>query len=206
MYGKNRDYCSYSALILWQTNPEQYRRQYYEDTPKLDNIFTRFGKQIHEQLEKNQEFFPEIDRTGLREQQIETTIKGVKVKAFIDYIDLRQPLIRDYKTSIARWTPAKVQAHEQLPFYSLLVENEMGIAIRNTDILWFETARKENIIKKGGVKLVGDTELFLTGYYEVIKRPSLVTKDERKRLKNWLVDKADEIRLDYEEYQKKVIS
>lgn len=202
MYGKNRDYCSYSALMLWKTNPDQYRKQYYENLPKVSSIYTRFGKQIHEQLEKNHEFFPEIDRTGLREQQIETVIKGVKVKAFIDYIDLRTPLIRDYKTSISRWTPVKVQSHEQLPFYSLLVENEMGLTIRNTDILWFETAKKADVIKKGGVKLIGETELFLTGYYEVIKRPHPVTAKERTRLKKWLIETADEIRFDYEKFQR----
>jgi len=201
MYGKNRDYVSYSAIILWEKKPDQYRRQYYEDAPRLDNIYTRLGKEIHEKLEKNAEFFSEIDRTGLREQEIITTISGIKVKAFIDYIDLRIPLIRDYKTSLTPWTPSKVLSHEQLPFYSLLVENEMGIKIRNADILWFETIKKENNIKRGGVKINLGTELFLSGYYEIIKRPSPITIAERTRIKKWLITKAEEIKIDYAKYK-----
>lgn len=203
LYGTDKNYVSYSSLKLWESNPNEYRRIYYEGKPRPDSIYTRFGKHIHDQLEKYDDFYKEIDRTGLREQQILVTISGVKVKAYIDYIDLRIPLIRDYKTSIKPWTPAKVQDHEQLPFYSLLVEHQFGIKVRDVDILWLETQHRQPTIKRGGVTISGEKELFLTGYWEIIKRPYKVTASERKRLKDWLIKTANEIQIDYEKYRSK---
>ena len=200
MYGLNKPYLSWSALSLWQQSQARYRKQYYEKSPRFNNIYTRFGKKIHDRLEKDPTFLPDIDRVGLREQSIEGVLEGVHLKGFVDYIDLRIPLIRDYKTSKKQWTVADVAKNKQLVFYSVLVEQEFGIPVDEVDILWLETKEKAKEEKIGGVAINTTPELNLSGHYEIIKRPEPVSALEKEEMKEWIITNAQAILEDYKSY------
>lgn len=200
LYGHNKDYLSFSAIEKWFKNKDAYRRDYYEEKQKFENKYTRFGKEIHEKLETDKDFMPSIDRTGLREQSIDTIVDGVRIKAYVDHIDLRVPFVRDYKTGKTRWTPAKVQRHEQLPFYSLLAEIEYGIKINKGQILWLETDYDVTETKMNGVSLITDNGMKLTGNTDIIERR--ITQADRNRMRAYIRVAAKEIADDYAEYVK----
>lgn len=211
MYGKDKDYVSYSSLRLWKTNKEQYRKRYYEGELDSATVYTLFGKKIAELLERRDfKEYPALRQVpfySVSEEPMDVEIEGVRIKGFIDLYEPETFTFGEVKSGIISrtngppWTAVKVRAHEQLPFYSLLIKKKYGKVQNKCHLIWLETSF--NIVSDtvGSRTLEADgKDLQLTGAMKIF--PRSIQGWERARIKNEIITLAAEIKKDYETYLK----
>lgn len=202
IYKLPKDYLSYSAITLWSKDKAKFRRRYYENIKDKDTVYTLFGKEVHAQIEKDPKFAH--IRLPIAEQRMSVHIEGVPILGYIDTFDDVTCDFGEYKTAIlnsdgsSKWTQLTVQKHDQLPFYSLLIQEKFGKKINKTFLVWLETVFKDNVRSIGGVKLGGERELVLTGKHEIFHRKMF--QYDRDRIREWIIQSAKEISDDYQEW------
>ena len=200
-----KKYISYSQVSLWKRDKSAYRRKYYDGEPSVDTAYTMFGKEIHAQIEAGG--LEHVPRYSKHEHEVRVNIEDVPVIGYIDSFAPRRCAIVEYKTGIRdasnspRWTQSKVQAHDQLPFYSMLVQQKYGKVHDETTLVWLETEwyEHESVEMFDGMELTGtERRLRLTGDIEIFKRT--IEQWERDRMIEILLSTAKEISEDYERY------
>jgi len=175
-----KSYLSYSQLEMFRKSPDRYIEQYIENGKRLDTKYTRFGKQIHEALEQTEEN---------REKEIRVTIHDVPVLSFIDKYDPETGVFRDTKTGKTPWTQVKVQKHDQLVFYAMVIKHSTGIVPPECFIDWIGTKDVEYKETLGlhnahpGVELTGDAVTFRR----------VVSELEINRMEKELIEVAEKI-------------
>lgn len=166
-----KPHLSWTQLQIWQQNPARYRKEYFENQDKLDTKFLRFGKSfasLVEDLCKLMETIP--DRASAIEELAKTVPMSVNMKtvlmnleiegiseyeikclvmhcvpclSFLDkYVD-RNNSIREYKSGKIPWTKAKVQKHDQLVFYAVMLKWSGKPTPTDCDLDWIETSENE---------------------------------------------------------------
>ena len=199
-----KPYLSYSALDLWKKNKNAFRKKYYENIPQPDTVYTLFGKEVHEAISKDDRYA--AFRLPVDEKKMEVRIDGVPVMGYIDTFDPDTFSFGEYKSGIMkpdgtpRWTQLDVNKHDQLPFYSLLIEEKFGVRVNHTYLLWLVTEMYEEKRKMGGAVLGSERRLRLTGEYHVFNRQMF--QYDRKRMRKWIKDSAKEISEDHTLWQK----
>lgn len=206
-YNLPRSYLSYSSWSLWKKNKQAFRQKYYLNEASFETVETVFGKNIAKRLEDKDPALSFIPSYSKSEHGIETLIGDVPVKGYLDTFEPKTFSFGEYKTGHlnkdgkAPWDIVKVAKHDQLPFYSLLIESKYGKVDRVTYLHWIETKFKEKKIMFEGIELIADTrELELTGRIETFKR--IIPKWERDEIKKSIIKVAEEISLDYTQYEK----
>ena len=196
-----KSHLSFSALDLWRRDKVRFRRRYYEDIKEPDTVYTLFGRAVHAAIDKDPLY--EKIRLPVAEKKIEVETCGVPLLGYIDTFNPASFAWKEYKSGIRkpdgspRWTQADVEAHDQLPFYSLLLEAKFGVKSNHTELIWFETEFEEEAQKIGGVIVGGERHLRLTGHYEVFSRR--IYQYDRERMKKWIRKAAKEISADYKQ-------
>ena len=163
---------SYSQMIMWQSSPDRYVREYFESGEKVDTKYFRFGKWLAKLIEedKHHELLPTLVVYPIREHEINTKILGVPVLCFLDQCMPDMSSIRDDKSGkigkdkktgkpILPWTLAKCQKSKQLLFYACAIRAEYGIVPKTGYIDWVETL--EDISESEG--LSNGKEIRVTG-------------------------------------------
>ena len=185
-----KKYLSFSALDLFDRDIEKFRAIYYFDEPRLDTVYTRFGKNVHEKIEKDEDF--QNLRLDVQEKKIFTSYKGIPLLGFIDtYSEKKADLdFADYKTGLKPWTQERAEKSRQLPFYSLLISLSENREANNAAIIWLETKRTEgNTTEDDGVQFFDDLfNLSLSGRIETF--PVSISGKDRKEMQAWIVEKA----------------
>lgn len=200
-----KKYLSYSALELWAKDKEKYRRRYYEGIKDADNVYTLYGKFVHEQIYKDDKY--KNIRLPVAEHRMSITVEGVPILGYIDTFDPETCDFGEYKSSIrnsdgtSKWTALTVQKHKQLSFYSFLIKEKYGKKINKTYLVWLETVFKNNDMVLSGVKLGGKRELVLTGHFERFDRR--LYQYERDAMREWVIKSAKEISEDYQDWLNK---
>ena len=207
IFGKEKEYMSYSAMHLWQTSRVGYRKRYYEQEKPFETVETRFGKLLADKLERGDEDVRHIPNYATRELNIEVMIDGNLIKGRIDGFDETRIRFLDHKSAHASkdgkspWNKLKVRKLDQLPFYSMMLKEKYGKVDSACHLIWIETVFKNIFIEFEGHKLDSQTrELQLTGKVKKFRR--LISKGERKRIKEELLKVCAEIKQDYKEYEK----
>lgn len=207
-----KPYLSYSQWTLWRRNKEGYRARYYRNEPQHETPEMTFGKQVATLLEdtaavKDDPILSRLGRYKQSEYAVDTIIGDVPVIAKIDAFDDELNAFQEFKTGHANkdgkipWSPVSVRKHEQLPFYSALIETSCGTVIDLCHLLWLETQFKKGTMEFDGHILEGGSrELELTGRIEVF--PRIIRKWERKRMREMIISTAHEISDDFEAYTK----
>lgn len=202
-----KKYLSYSQLNTWIKDKDAYRAKYYRGEKQHENPEMLFGKKIAKMLENPLvlEIHPilsKIPHYSVSEHGIKTEIDGVPVIGYIDSFDPNTKSFIEYKTGHlkrsgeAPWNKVSVRKHEQLPFYSLLIELSEGDVNRLCHLVWLETKFKDKTMDfDGHILTAGTRELELTGTTNVF--PRIITKWERKRMRTLIRTVADEISEDY---------
>ena len=205
IYGKEKDYLSYSAISLWKSSKDAYRRRYYELEKPFKTIETEFGKKVAEMLERRDPSLMHIPHYSVTEYEIDTVIDGVKVKAYIDSFDPERIKFLDHKSSHCDkdgkppWTRVKVHKHDQLPFYSMLLKYVHGRVDNACHIVWIETEFKTDTRDFMGHTLSSKVrELQLTGKVKKFRR--VIREWERQKMRKELSIIAQEIQNDYRNY------
>lgn len=200
-----KPYLSYSARELWLRSKDQYRKRYYlgEEGPASPEML--FGKRIAKLLEEhpNDPLVAHIPRYTVAEYKIETEIDGVPTLAFLDSFEPDTLQFLDHKTSRKTsagkdpWDRVRVAAHEQLPFYSMLVKHEHRAVHPVAKIVWIETEFDKQTHK--GI-LATNRKMKLTGRVEVFERR--IAEWERKRQRTLHREVAEAISEDYQLWKK----
>lgn len=199
IYGKNKDYLSFSAVRLWLSNKDGYRKHYYEGAAGIDTVYTRFGKTIAETLE-SRDFtkYPELAKIpfySVSEHPLEAYFDGVKVIAYLDLFEPETFSIGEVKTGVkSAWDKVKVRQWDQLPWYSLMVKETYGKVDPRVHLIWLQTEFKE---QKG---MLQNSELQLTGKMQIF--PRHIVEYERKRIREQIINAAKEIKDDYATYRR----
>src|SRR3990167_2839207 len=197
-----KSHLSFSSLDLWRHDKARFRRRYYENIKEPDTIYTLFGRAVHEQIDRDPSYAH--IRLPVSEKKITVTVSGVPILGYIDTFDPNTFAWKEYKSGIRkpdgspRWTQVDVEAHDQLPFYSLLLQASFGVKSNHTKLIWFETEFEENGQKVGGVVIGGERKLRLTGQYEVFSRR--IYQYDRDRMRKWIRQAAEEKSSDYKRW------
>lgn len=190
-----RTYLSWSAMSIWQTNKERFRREYYENGKKLDTKYLRFGKGIAKMIEDGShvELLPDLPVYPVREYEIRTEIHGVPILSFLDGDNPDGNYFGEYKTGKHPWDQVKVQKHDQLVFYAAAKKSKTGIIPDYCLLHWIET-KDDNGDPSDFWRLV-DNEISVTGRVETFRRDF----DEREihRIEQTILQTANEISEDY---------
>jgi len=205
LYGLNKKHLSYSAIDLWNKNPQGYRDRYYLEEPKkLETPYTLYGREVHVLIDKDPKYAS--IRLPVAEKEMRVEIDGISVLAYIDTYCPDTHAFGEYKSGKRKkdgspcWNKVDVQRHEQLPFYSLLIQEKFGKKINSTYLVWLETKFYEHKRTVGTVVLANDSGLRLTGHMEVFKRK--MYQYDRDRVRDWIITSAAEIIKDYKQWTK----
>lgn len=136
-----RNYLSYSQMQVWLHNKERFRREYFENSDKLDTKYLRFGKGIAKMIEEGQHkvLLPDLIVYECPEYEIRCEIEGVPMLSYLDSYDPTNNVFREVKTGKVPWTLSKVQRHEQLVVYATMLKHFIGKMPEYCDLDWIET-------------------------------------------------------------------
>lgn len=137
-----RNYLSYSQMTCWMSSPARFRREYFENGRKLNSKYLTFGKGIAKMIEEwnYKELLPGLNVLGKPEHKILGNVAGVPILSFIDDYFQGEHIFQEFKTGKVPWTQAKVQKHEQLPFYAAALKWETGVMPKKCNLIWIETS------------------------------------------------------------------
>lgn len=160
-----RSYFSNAQLTLIEKSEEEYIKHYFFGKPGYESEEMRFGRDIAEDLAKEESTNPEAEylRTFLpsypkREYEVRCTFQGVPLLGRLDFYDPRRRKIGELKTGRVPWTQRRVDTHDQLTFYHLLLLGRSGRPPTEIALYWAPTERDED----GTIRLTGDIQTFHT--------------------------------------------
>lgn len=200
IYGKNKEYLSYSAIDLWMRSPAQYRLRYYDLHKTPDTIYTSFGRKVHEDIENGIITLDDFPRNRNKsELKIEQSIDGVDMLAYIDIINTDTYTFADIKTSKHPWDSVRVQKLNQLPIYSLIIQEHLGQVANTCAVVWIETCMQDTpaSILDGAVrpKVLQRTDRPPVALWRTIDQ------DERDRWRAIIKTVSEDIKNDYEKHK-----
>lgn len=218
-----KTYLSWSQLQCWITNKARYRKEYFENSDKLDTKYLRFGKGVAKLVEDLCEIMKRIpDRKlaieelakeypmteNMRTVLMELDIRGqsefkiicnvMDIVPCLSYLDkwyAEEYAIREYKSGKIPWTKTKVQKHDQLVFYAVMIKWGLGVTASHADLDWIET--KETVEEVDFWRESGKV-LDVTG--RIISFHREFDEREIERMENLIVKVASEISEAYYNY------
>jgi len=112
---------SWSSISSWNYSKEQWARKYIDGIIEPANPAMTFGKAVGEELAKNPKFLPFVPRYSIFEHKLEAEIGNIKLIGFLDTYEPNKAF-REYKThGTTPWTQKRVNSHEQIDMYCLLL-------------------------------------------------------------------------------------
>lgn len=189
-----KKYLSWTQIEMWSKSRDSYRKRYYVPSKSLDTDEIRFGKMISERIENGtiHELLPELVVYDKPEYRILQEIDNISLLSFIDSYDTKNNVFREYKTGKKPWTKSRVQSHDQLVFYALVLYLETGKLPEYCHLDWIHTDNKP----LGTFSNAKKKEIYLTGEITPFKR--IILEEEVLRLKKDIIRIANEISEDYQ--------
>ena len=154
IYKLPHKYISYSQISLWENSPKMYKEIYFYGR-KFENSAMIFGKQFAEALEKGTKdkmtnlimsFLPQYK---ISEKKLFLKKDGLNIIGYADSYNPKTHAIREYKTGVIKWTQEKVDKHEQLTIYAMLIYFQYK-KIPEMHLDWIETINQNGIINFTG--------------------------------------------------------
>lgn len=196
-YTLPKPYLSYSAISTFLTNPNDFRKRYYENkqlpvTPEL-----LFGKKIGEMLERGDESLAHITHGDVAEKELRFEVDGITILGYIDSFRTEDKYIYEFKTGKTPWTQGRVDKHLQLDIYSLGVETLEGSVNDECMLIWMET---ERVNKPVGGRVVHGQEYDIQFTGKVREFVRVITKEDRERAYDTIIKVAQDISEDYTDW------
>ncbi len=197
-----KPHLSWSSINCWMTNPERFRKEYFENSEKLDTKYLRFGKGVAKLIEegKHKELLPDLMVYDTPEYEMRCEIMGVPMLAFVDSYDSKNNVFLEYKTGKNPWDQRKVQKHDQLTLYATMLKAITGKMPEYCDLIWIET--KEGAVEVNDFWRDNEKEINVTGKIVTFRREF----DEREidRMEFLIQKAAEEISDAYKEFIKEI--
>lgn len=181
-----KSYLSYSQYSTYLASPRQYQKIYL-DGVRLDNKYLDFGKMIADVLENREKEKNENERIACEllekpeQSELELLVDFYKIPLFgkLDGFNKSKNEIVEYKTGKIEWTQKKVDEHEQLTFYAIMINKKFKIKFEDIKIklVWLETMEDT------------DGTMFLTGSkkeFETKRSQKDILKIYSKIKKAWI--------------------
>jgi len=112
---------SWSAISSWEYDKEQWARNYLDNIKEPATPAMLFGKAVGEELARNPKFLPSVPRYSVFEHNLEANIGNINLIGFLDTYEPNKAF-REYKThGTTPWTQDRVNSHEQIDMYCLLL-------------------------------------------------------------------------------------
>lgn len=193
-----KPHLSWSQLSCWLSNPNRYRKEYFECGEKLDTKYLRFGKGIAELVEKglHKTLLPDLVVYDKPEFEIKTNVLGVPILAYLDSYNSAENVFREYKTGKIPWTKQKVFNHGQLAFYAVALKHSTGKMPAYCDLDWVQT--KDDKQPPNDFWRDNENQIKVTGYIKSFHREF----DEREiqKMEQLIVRVANEISEAYKSF------
>lgn len=136
----NEPILRYSLFSEWWVNPNSAMAKYFpEIEPRTTNKFMAFGSKVDDALGENPipDWVKDVPTYPMKQHQIVANIEGTWVRGSLDSYCPEQFKFLDNKCALVKllakggwsahsWTQHKVDTHEQLVFYSTLVQYYHG--------------------------------------------------------------------------------
>lgn len=118
---KKRPYSWSQHQSFRDFDKEDWYKKYILGEPIPTNKRMLFGKVVGERIEKDPTYIPQLPR-GLMEYGIEVDMGDIRLVGYMDAYEPVSKTISEYKTSSKDgWSQDKVDKHNQLDFYCLLL-------------------------------------------------------------------------------------
>jgi hypothetical protein len=187
------------------TSPARFRKEYFENGPRLTSKYLSFGKDVHKLIEdnKHKDILPDLEVYDVRELEIKVNVREVPVLAYIDSYDPDKNVFRDTKTGIAPWDKVRVIKLGQLPFYAVALKYKYGKAPEYCHLDWLQSkeGKKEDAVVDDFWR-TNETELNLTGYMKSFQRD--FDKREIEKMEDLIVKTAWGISEAYQLFLKEI--
>lgn len=203
-----KPHISWSQLSCWLQNPARYRREYFEDGKKLDTKYLTLGKNIAKLIENGQHktLLPDLECYDTPEHEIKCKVRGVPILSYLDSynkvqtIEVPANVFREYKTGKVPWDRARVQKHDQLPFYATALKWSVGMMPVYCDLDWIET--KETAQETVDFWREGDKIVHVTG--RIVSFHREFDEREIERMEDLIERVAWQISDAYQDYLKEI--
>jgi hypothetical protein len=191
-----RPHISWSAINCWLSSKDRFRREYFENSDKLDSRFLRFGKGMAKMIEegKHKELLPDLITYDTPEYEIRCNILGVPILAYLDSYDSKNNVFFEFKTGIRPWDQTKVQKHDQLLLYATALKWKHGKMPEYCDLVWIQT-KETNVEPEDFWRT---SEINVTG--KIISFHRVFDEREIFRMEELIVKVANEISEAYQDF------
>lgn len=198
-----KQHLSWSQFDLWRKNPTRYKREYFMRGRRLDTEALRFGKGFALSIEDGsyKETVPDLEVMDKIEYKMKLElVPGLWLLSYLDSYCPKTNEFREYKTGQHAWTKAKVQKHDQLLWYAVMLRREKGKMPERCYLDWVETKKKAEDEDDFWSQV--EKRLTLTGKIKTFEREF----DEREldRLEEEIIKVATEISEAYQEFIKEI--
>lgn len=131
---------SWSQIISFEYDPEQWYRVYILNEKGEPNAAMIFGKNIGEKLASDPKFMPEVPRLPIYEYQVTGKIGDIDLIGYIDSFDLENKKMLEFKTG-KNWDRKKAETHGQIDMYVAMLWQMHKIHPAEWDInlVWMAT-------------------------------------------------------------------
>ncbi len=110
----------HSSVRDW--DKEEWYQSYILGVRKPGNKRMDFGSAVGKRIESDPTYIPQLPRGGIMEYGINVMMGDVELVGYMDQYFEEEKRIEEYKTSSRDgWTQKKVDSHNQLDFYLLLL-------------------------------------------------------------------------------------
>src|SRR5258708_387361 len=165
-----KGYLSFSALNLWERNPQRYKEIYFDNRDELrtTNAGMEYGKVVANALEKGVQtgdlltdagmlLLPKYDTADVAFEAEFCTKEGkwIRVLAKPDSMDSKTKNFWEYKTGKIPWTQVKAQNHLQMHFYAMCAYFKYDVMPKKVGLVWIETEQGPE-----GIRPTGHVEQF----------------------------------------------
>lgn len=141
-----RSYISWSQYSTLKQSKQSYINTYIFNED-YSNEGQDLGARIHRAYEHDEESKDQIieharlliPRYGKHNYELISTLKGIKIKSYLDDFNGRKRILHELKTGKIKWTQAKVDRHEQIDFYSLNIYQYFGWLPKQSWLTWLPT-------------------------------------------------------------------
>ena len=114
---------------------EEWYQSYVLGIKKPSNKRMDFGSLVGKRIESDPTYIPQLPRDGKMEYGIEVKLGKIDLIGYMDSYDDDLHIINEYKTSsLSGWDQDKVEKHDQLTFYCLLIYLRDTVAPEFIDI------------------------------------------------------------------------
>lgn len=111
---------SYSSISSFEWDKEKWYRTYIlnerQQSKEMD-----FGSYVDKKIQDDPTFIPSLPRYPHMQWEGKVVFNKIPLIGKLDGVDFNKKILIDYKTGKKEWDQKRIDEHEQLTFYALLV-------------------------------------------------------------------------------------